>query len=1105
MNRISVGRWLARVGLVTLGITAGLVVLILVGLRVWLSNQPRDFQAQIEQFSPSEFVVLLRDTFWPASVADRGAWGRSPVDGRGDSPWVRRLSLDGRPRMLAIALAPELWLAYSTETASIHQLWRGGIDYTGPVYDARHGREPSSQGSAYLRAPRATAWRIRDEQGDWRAARVQWRGHGFRPDGRTLWLRYDLLAPDDPARVLRSVTESPDLDPAAAPPSTRLVRTLTLSPGAPIALAFDAASARPTARGDVETTATALVFPADARKAELSHAFDAPEIELVAASAATRLSEDAFTDHDCRTCHADRERITGPAWSEIAARHAGAHRDVAVETLATRIREGSEGRWTGSGMMPAHPNLSLDEARALAAIILDTPPSDAPAVEVETDEGRATWTYRDETDEPPHRLHPGLRAVPLDPPGFTPMVGGLAWLPDGRLGVSTWDPDGVVFALSGWAGDPSEIQITRLAEGLQEPLGLTVVNDAIYVMQKQEITQILDHDGDDRIDEYRVIANDWSATSNFHEFGFGLVEDGGALYATLSACVLNGGKSCREQTPDRGSVIRVPIGPDSSRPSRSERVARGLRTPDGIARSPEGAIFVTDNQGDWLPASKLVRVDQGAHFGWRGPASTPPNGPIAPPALWLPHNEIGNSPTQPLFLEHGPYASQVIFGDIYNGGLKRASLETIDGVLQGAAFHFSGGFEGPIHRLLATPDRRGFVVGQIGSHGNWGEPGKEPWGLERVELLETTAFEPLSVRLRPGGFRVELTRPLATDVLLDAGQVLVQDWYYVPAPIYGGPKYDLRSLPVDAVRVDATRRVIELDVPDLEAGRVVYLKLPDTLRSERGEPLWIRETWYTLNRLHDAPGVAAGPPAPPPSRSSPNTLTPEERAAGWRLLFDGRSFAGWKIYGRDDGVIEHWVIDDQALHFTRDVSFAGLILNHINPFVTAAVDLMTVERFSDFELSIDWRVSPGGNSGIFYAIPDESTRLSWDLALEMQVLDDDAHPDGQIERHRAGDLYDLQSLARGAGRPAGEWNTALIRVEGDRVRHWLNGVLTADLVRGSADWDAALAASKFDGTEGFGLAREGHVSLQDHGDPVWFRNVKIRSLAPDETARTDSP
>ena len=127
-------------------------------------------------------------------------------------------------------------------------------------------------------------------------------------------------------------------------------------------------------------------------------------------------------------------------------------------------------------------------------------------------------------------------------------------------------------------------------------------------------------------------------------------------------------------------------------------------------------------------------------------------------------------------------------------------------------------------------------------------------------------------------------------------------------------------------------------------------------------------------------------------------------------------------------------------------------------------------------------------------MPDESTSLSWDLALEMQVLDDAGHMDGEIETHRAGDLYDLQSLARDAALPVGEWNTARIRIEGNRIRHWLNGALLANILRESPEWDAALAASKFEDIEGFGRAERGHITLQDHGDPVWFRNVKIRAL-----------
>ena len=165
----------------------------------------------------------------------------------------------------------------------------------------------------------------------------------------------------------------------------------------------------------------------------------------------------------------------------------------------------------------------------------------------------------------------------------------------------------------------------------------------------------------------------------------------------------------------------------------------------------------------------------------------------------------------------------------------------------------------------------------------------------------------------------------------------------------------------------------------------------------------------------------------------------EENAGEWIDLMAGRMRNNWQSSVAGKSPAGSWELTPSG--FTTK-----------NPGRGGRLSLVTLEKFTDFELALEFRLPPNGNSGIFYAIPDESTRLSWDLALEMQILDDDAHPDGQIERHRAGDLYDLQSLARGAGRPAGEWNTALIRVEGDRIRHWLNGVLLADIVRDSPEW-----------------------------------------------------
>lgn len=231
-----------------------------------------------------------------------------------------------------------------------------------------------------------------------------------------------------------------------------------------------------------------------------------------------------------------------------------------------------------------------------------------------------------------------------------------------------------------------------------------------------------------------------------------------------------------------------------------------------------------------------------------------------------------------------------------------------------------------------------------------------------------------------------------------------------------------------------------------------------------------------------------------PVSAEQNTLGPAERAEGWRLLFDGVSLAGWRNYG-SAGPVRAWAIEGSALSMQRDVSLLRYIVRSLNPFNKRPhLDLMTVEQFGNFELSIGWKISEGGNSGIFYLVPDDTASAPWQLGLEMQVLDNEGHYDGQIAKHRAGDLYDLVSSSSEPVRPAGEWNTARIRVEGNRVQHWLNGAMVVDIERSGPDWEAVLAASKFSGRPDYGQALRGHIVLQDHGDRVWYRNIKIREL-----------
>lgn len=206
-----------------------------------------------------------------------------------------------------------------------------------------------------------------------------------------------------------------------------------------------------------------------------------------------------------------------------------------------------------------------------------------------------------------------------------------------------------------------------------------------------------------------------------------------------------------------------------------------------------------------------------------------------------------------------------------------------------------------------------------------------------------------------------------------------------------------------------------------------------------------------------------------------------ETASGeWEALFDGTDLSQWRGYRRQD-VPGSWRVEDGVLAFVpaEDRAQRG--------------DLVTREQFGDFELELEWRVSPAGNSGIMYRV-SESEPEPWHTGPEMQVLDDERHPDGQIPSHRAGALYDLIVPPPDIARPVGEWNQVRIRVEGNHIQQWLNGQQTADVEIGSERWNQLLAASKFSDMPTFANQSRGHIVLQDHDDRVWYRNIRIRRL-----------
>ncbi len=442
-------------------------------------------------------------------------------------------------------------------------------------------------------------------------------------------------------------------------------------------------------------------------------------------------------------------------------------------------------------------------------------------------------------------VHPSFTLYDMRPDDFEPRVGGMDFKQDGTLVLTTWDADGSVYSIKNYLSENSnEIEVKRIAAGLAEPLGIKVVDDEIYVLQKQELTQLIDHNGDEIIDEYKTISYDWNVSSNFHEFAFGLAFKDGHFYATLATAILPGGASADPQITDRGKVMKI------SRLNGSvEFIASGLRTPNGIGLNNKEEIFVSDNQGDWLPASKIVHIKRGEFYGSRSvDFEGTKNLNEKLPIVWVPQDEIGNSPSEPTYLNIGPYKNQLIYGEVTHGGIKRVAYEEVEGELQGTVFRFTQGLEAGVNRLVWAPDGS-LVVGGIGVSGNWRHYGKLNHGLQRLKFNGTSTFEMLRINALSNGFEIEFTEPLSQNVDLNENLFEIETWYYLPTREYGGPKLGRKTLKPSTLRLSKDRKKIFLSLDGLDIKHLVYFHLSPEIINDSGRKLWSTEAWYTLNRI----------------------------------------------------------------------------------------------------------------------------------------------------------------------------------------------------------------------------------------------------------------
>ncbi|MFT4841918.1 MAG: glucose/arabinose dehydrogenase [Planctomycetota bacterium] len=457
-----------------------------------------------------------------------------------------------------------------------------------------------------------------------------------------------------------------------------------------------------------------------------------------------------------------------------------------------------------------------------------------------------------------------VETIPL-PDGVAFGVGGLSFAPDGTLYICT--REGQVWTL---ADDKWQL----FADGLHEPLGIYVdpKSSKVFVVQRPELTELIDQDGDGRAERFRTVSAAWGLTNNYHEYAYGPVCDSkGNFYGTLNTTLswpgwagsdqwdvarVHDGKMGRA-AKYRGWSFRVT--PDGT----FEPWSSGLRSPAGIAINAADELFCTDNQGDWVATSCLHVLRQGDFHGHPSSLTDHPKyagldlntisvetyGELREPAaVNFPHGDLANSPGEPVVDDtngkFGPFAGQMFVGDQTRSNVFRVVLDKVQGRYQGCAINFIDHLQSGIVRSRFANDGS-LWVGQTGR--GWRSRGKTTFGLERIVWDGVTVpFAIHSVRLTKTGFEVRFTRPADATSAASKDAYRIDRWRYQHHPDYGSPKFDQTVQPVSKVELSADRMTAHL-FTSLRAGTMHQFTID--VAAADGSELSSNVAWYTLNRL----------------------------------------------------------------------------------------------------------------------------------------------------------------------------------------------------------------------------------------------------------------
>jgi hypothetical protein len=472
------------------------------------------------------------------------------------------------------------------------------------------------------------------------------------------------------------------------------------------------------------------------------------------------------------------------------------------------------------------------------------------------------------------------RITTFSTPGETAMeVGSIEILPEGRLALGTRRGEIWIVANAG-DSDPAKAKFSFFAGGLHEVLGLAFKEGWLYATTRYEVTRIKDTDGDGKADLFEPVTDAWGVSGDYHEYAFGSRFDrGGDLWVALC---LTGSSSSK--APFRGWAMRVK--PDG----RLLPTCSGIRSPGGLGFDAEGSVYMTDNQGPWRGSSTLQHLVPGSFQGhpggneWYAQAPNMGSRPVdpvpeafknglkkgeakvggdpgrmvlerkrikelLPPAVYLVHGKIGNSPT---FIacdesggKFGPFATQLFIGDQSHSNVCRVFLETVKGIRQGAVFPFRAGFASG---LIGGRMGEDGVLFAGGSDRGWGARGGKPYCFEKLEWTGKVPFEVKEMRALEDGFDLIFTQPVDAAAASNPASYSMRAFTYAYREEYGGPEIDEVIPKIEAAKVSGDGTSVRLRVSPLTQGHVHELHM-DGVRGSTGAALLHPVGYYTLNEI----------------------------------------------------------------------------------------------------------------------------------------------------------------------------------------------------------------------------------------------------------------